>query len=625
MAEPAPSKGIIRFGVFEVDLAAGELHRNGLRVRMQEKPFQVLSLLLERPGEVVTREELQQRLWPDTFVDFEHSLGAAIKKLRDALGDSADNPRFVETRPGRGYRFIAPIEQAGSSLGTTGQGRKLWLRVVLGTGAAATLVVALLGLNVGGMRERLFGRATPKIESLAVLPLENLSRDPEQEYFADGMTEALIAELSKIRALKVISRMSVMQYKGAKKPLPQIARELDVEGIITGSVQREGDQIRISVQLIHGPTDKDLWAESYQREMRGILALQSEVARDIAREIRVQLTSQEQVRLASARPASPEAYDAYLKGFYYNNRYADDLREEQLRKGIEFYEQAIKLDPGLAIAHAQLSVAYRILAREFVLPEFRSKARTEALKAVELDDNLGQAHYALGLMKLDYDWNWEGAEREFQRAVELAPSFSRTHFWYAHYLRAAGRYEESLAECKRAEEVDPVALRMKACIGFTYVCARQYDLAIDQYRKTLALSPNTPFLHGELGFAYAGKGMYNEALAEYQKLLELTGGDPRYKVSLAWAYAMAGKKSEVLKIIDEFKQPSKRKFLKPFNRASIYAALGEKEQAFIWLEKAYEERSEALPFIEIHCDPQFDKLRDDPRFQDLLRRMNLPQ
>ncbi len=622
MAEPAPSKGIIRFGVFEVDLAAGELHRNGLRVRMQEKPFQVLALLLERPGEVVTRDELQQRLWPDIFVDVEHSLTTAIKKLRDALEDPADNPRFVETRPGRGYRFIAPIEQAGSSLGTGGQGRKVWRWAAVGLGVAAALAAVLVGLNVGGARERLFGRAAPKIESLAVLPLENLSHDPEQEYFADGMTGALIAELSKIRALKVISRTSVMQYKGAKKPLPQIARELNVDGVIEGTVQREGDQVRISVQLIHGPTDKHLWEDSYQREMRGILALQGEVARDIAQEIRVQLTPQEQVRLASTRSINPEAYDAYLKGWYYIIQFANEQREEPIRKSIEYYEEAIRLDPGFAPAYADLSIAYRILASDFGGREVDPKAKAAALKALELDDNLGRAHMAVGSIKLR-EWDWPSAEREFKRAIELDPSYPWAHTWYAFYLMIAENYERALAEHRRAEELDPLVLAHKANIAWVYDCARQYDQAIEQHRKTLALNPNAAWLHDRLGGAYVGKGMYEEALDEFQKGVKLSGGDPRYRASPAWAYAMAGKRAEALKILDEFKEPSKRKFLKPFDRASIYAALGEKEQAFIWLEKTYEERSEALPFI--HCDSEFDKLRGDPRFQDLLRRMNLPQ
>ncbi len=506
-----------------------------------------------------------------------------------------------------------------------GFGARGFRRAAVGLGVAVALVaVVVVGLNVGGVRDRLFGGAAgaPQIDSIAVLPLDNLSGDAEQEYFVEGMHEALITELSKISTLKVISRTSAMRYKKTDKLMPQIARELGVNGLIEGSVAREGNQVRITVQLIHGPSDKHLWAESYQRELRGILALQSEVARDIAQEIRVQLTPQEQVRLASARPANPEAYEAYLKGQYYINQFANEQREEPLRKSIEYYEQAIRLDPGFAPAYADLSTAYFLLAGDFGVRELRPKAKAAALKALELDDNLGPAHNRLGMIKLRYEWDWVGAERELKRAIELDPNYPWAHMWYAVYLQLAENYEQALAEYKRAEELDPLVLAHKANIGGFYICARQYDQAIEQYRKTLALSPNAAFLHDQLGGAYVGKGMYKEAFDEFQKALELSGGDPRYQTSLAWAYAMAGKRAEALKILDEFKEPSKRKFLTPFGRALIYAALGEKEHAFIWLEKAYEERNTGLPFIK--CDPAFDNLRGDPRFKDLRRRMNLP-
>ncbi len=504
-------------------------------------------------------------------------------------------------------------------------GSRRWDRYALiAAGLAAIVLAVLVGFNVGGLRERLFGPATPKIDSIAVLPLDNLSGDPEQEYFTDGMTEALTTELSKISALKVISRTSAMHYKGVKKPpMPQIARELGVDGLIEGSVQREGDQVRITVQLIHGPTDKHLWAESYQRELRGILALQSEVARDIAQEIRVQLTPQEQVRLAGARPANPEAYEAYLKGVYFSNQFVNEQREEPLRKNLAFFEEAIRIDPSFAPAYAYLSFGYGILAQDFGYPDLYPKAQAAAMKALALDDELPDAHAALAYLKVHHDWDWAGAERESKRALELNPNYGWAHDSYGRCLWVAGRYEEALAEFKRAEEVDPLVLVHKANIGWTYYCARQYDQAIEQFRRTLPLSPNSAWLHDQLGQAYVSKGMFNEALAEIEKAIELSGGDPKYKASLAYAYAMSGKRSEAIGILNESKESGKRGTMSALNRASVYSALGEEEQAFIWLEKAYEERSPGLPFI--NCYPEFDNLRDDPRFKHLLQRMNFPE
>ena len=477
MAEPVSSKRIVRFGVFEVDRAAGELRKQGLKVKLQEKPFQVLTLLLERPGEVVTREELQRRLWPDTFVDFEHSLSTAIKKLRDALGDTADNPRFIETRPGRGYRFIAPVEgrpapPISPSLPAPAGGKPVWRLAAAGFAVVALLAV-LVRLNVGGWQERLLGGAAPgQITSLAVLPLENLSGDPEQEYFADGMTDAVISDLGKIEALRVISRTSVMQYKQVRKPLPEIARELNVDAVIEGSVQRVGDRVRISVQLIQAVPESHLWAKSFERDLSDILALESELARAIANEIEAKFTPEEEARLASTRPVNPEAHEAYLKG----RNYLQTQTNARLELAREYFQQAIEKDPNYALAYAALAQAYQICGWRGLLPRNAAitRAKAAAEKALEMDPALGEAHASLARIRYWHDWDWSGAERAFKRAIELNPSNANAYGLYSHYLTfVVGRPEESIAMHKRLVELDPLSPAMKAGLGIRYIYARR--------------------------------------------------------------------------------------------------------------------------------------------------------
>ncbi len=414
----------VRFGVFEVDLRSGELRKQGLKIKLQGQPIQILALLLERPGDVVTREEIQKKLWPaDTFVDFEHGLNAAIKKLRAALGDSADSPRFVETLHGRGYRFIAPVEgcpappispSPPAPAGGTFARRAL---PVAGTALAVVgLVAVLIGLNVGGLREQLLSGVAPgQITSLAVLPLENLSGDPEQEYFADGMTEALIGELGRIWALRVISRTSVMQYKKAKKPLSEIARELDVDAVIEGSVLRAGKQVRITVQLMRAEPEEQLWSQSYQRDISEILALQYEVARAIAREIKIALTPEEQTRLAIASSVNPGAHESYLQGRYHLATETNDGME----LAIEYFQQALEKDPNYALPYAGLAEAYLLGRTRGLQPRNAAitRAKAAAEKALEMDPALGKAHTSLALIRYWHDWDWSGAERAFKRAI----------------------------------------------------------------------------------------------------------------------------------------------------------------------------------------------------------------
>jgi len=603
---------IVRFGVFEVDLRGGELRQQGVRIKLQEKPFQVLARLLEHPGEVVTREELRERLWPgDTFVDFDHSLNIAIAKLREALGDSADAPHFVETLPRRGYRFIYPVEKPGAPTQTPRYWpRGLWI-------AALVLVALALGLvssNVSGLRDRLLGRPAPgEITSIAVLPLANLSGDTEEDYFSDGMTDALITELGQISALRVISRQSVMQYKGTHKPLPEIARELNVDAVMEGSALHEGERVRITAQLVQAVPERHLWAESYERDLSSVLSLQREVARAIAGEIRVTLTQQEQARLARAHLVNPEAYEAYLKGRYHWNK----RTPENIKKGLAFFEQAIAIDPAYAVAYAGVAdsliidnASYIGLSPEEVL----RRATAAATKALELDDTLAEAHTSLAVILSTRYWDWAGAEREYKRAIELSPGYSTAHQWYAEFLSYAGRHDEALAQIGLAREIDPTSLVINAEVGTLRVFASRLDEGIEQLGRTLELDPTFFLAHAALGRAYMRKKLHKEAIAEF--------GKAEAKALLAHAYAVTGERAEARKILDEVERLWKQGYAPATDMAKVYAGLQETDQAFAWLEKAYEARDPNLIMIDV--EPEYDSLRSDPRFRSLLTRMNFP-
>lgn len=585
----------------------------------------VLVCLAEHKCEVVSKEQLFAAVWPDTFVT-DDVLKRSISELRKALGDDTKEPRFIGTIPKGGYRLICPVDgfdmtRHPASARRSGLGRArrwMWASAVI------LLVVgaALIGANVRSWRDRLLGRASPpRIESLAVLPLENLSGDPQQEYFVDGMTDTLTAELSKISALRVISRTSAMQYKGVKKkPLPQIARELGVDGIVAGTVMRDGEQVRISVQLIHGPTDRNLWADNYQREVRNSLTMQGEVASAIAREVKVKLTPQEKARFASARPINPQAYEAYLKGRYHWNKRS----REGVDKSLEYFQRAIEIEPTYALAHTGMADAYGVLGETWELApsEAWPKARAASLKALEIDKTLGEAHASLALVELYYGFDWSGAERDFKRAVELSPNYATAHQWHGLYLSAMGRSEEAIAEEQRAHELDPLSPIMYRAAGVVFHNARRYDEAIEQYRKALELDANFgPALEG-LGEAYGEKGMFQEAIAELGRLRTLKRGGPFSIALLAWTYARAGRRREALKLLDELNAESQRRYVSAISRSLVYTALGDKDQAFAWLEKAYAENRGSL--LGLKSRPWLDPLHDDPRFQDLLRRMNFP-
>jgi TolB-like protein/Tfp pilus assembly protein PilF len=571
MESDRPIRGAICFGAFELDLRAGELRKQGVKIKLQEQPFQILAMLLEQPGQVVTREELRSKLWPaDTFVDFDHSLNKAINKLREALGDSADSPRFIETLAKRGYRFLADMK------GSPG-----------------------------------------RIQSLLVLPLENLSGDPEQEYFADGLTEELITKLARISALRVLSRTTAMHYKGVRKPLPEIARELQVEGVVEGTVLRSGEQVRISAQLIHAPTDTHLWADSYERDLRNILALQSEVAQAIAREVQVKLSPQEQAHFAQVHPVDPEAYEAYLKGRYYWNKRS----REGHGKAVQYFQQAITKDPSYAAAYAGLADAQSIMGLWGLVPpeEGCGKAKGLALQALEMDGSLAEAHTSFAWATMHYDYDFLAAEREFERSIELNPRYASAHHWFGLFLGTMGRYEEGYTELQRALRLDPHWSNIHFGLAFVYWSGRRYDQAISRCEKALELDPNSVQALVWLGLSYTASLMCEPAIAVLRKAVEVSQGAPCAVVCLGEAYAAARRCEEAQKILQEL---SKQRHAPAYFVGRIYAALGEKDEAFRWLEAAYRERGEWLVLLKV--DPRFDSLRSDPRFQDLLRRMNFP-
>ena len=457
----------VRFGAFEVDLRAGELRKNGTKIRLQQQPFRVLALLLERHGEVVTREELRRAIWPDAVVDFDEGLDATIYKLRNALGDSAENPRFVETLPRRGYRFIGVVDGAVASDGAheeppreqraAGARSKRWS---VALGALALAVALSLASNIGGLRDRLMGGATSeRIHSIAVLPLRNLSGDPAQEYFADGMTEALITSLGRVGGLRVISRTSAMHYKGSHQTLPEIARQLHVDAVVEGAVLREGNRVRITTQLVEASTDRHLWAESYEGDLRNVLALEDKVARAITNEVKIRLSLQEQTRLASARPVNPEAYDAYLKGRYQ----WDDWTEVGLKKSIEYFAHAVKQDPDYAPAWAGLADAYVLMSLFGFVPSDVAlpKAKAAALRAIQLDQTLSEAHVSLAGIHLHLEWSWSASEAELRQAIALNPNNALAHQFYGYYLSALGRFDAAIAEMERALEIDPLSPNSK--------------------------------------------------------------------------------------------------------------------------------------------------------------------
>lgn len=610
----------ISFGIFEVDLASGELRRDGVRVKLQEQPFQVLVALIERPREVVSREDLQKRLWPsDVVVDFDRGLNKAINRLREALGDDADNPRFIETLPQRGYRFLAELESApaepaaslpepGPAVGATSGLTRRGL-VALAGGVVAVPLLAL------GYR-RLVSQP-PRIESIAVLPLENLSHEVNQEYFSDGMTDALIGEIAHIGSLRVISRTSVMQYKGgARKSLPEMARELNVDAIVEGTVLQAGAKIRITAQLIRAWDDRHLWSEQYERNLSDVLALQSEVARTVASQIQIKLTPQEQKHLTRTRSVRPDAYDLFLKGNFFVQQ---GLRGTA--KSVELFKRAIELDPSQAEYHAGLAEALCYAGIFGLRPpaETYPEARVAAMKALELDESNASAHDVLADVKQAYDWDLAGAQVEFKRALELNPSNLLTRVRYAESLTRMKRYDQAIKETARTLALDPVSPLSHVGRSMIFFRARRYDESIQAGQQALDLDPSYVNALWWQGLSYAGKRDFSASIAALTKALGMADG-PLLRGYLGYVYGQAGEKDKALSILKELTMLSSQRYVSPVDFALVYAGLGDADSTFQWLEKAYQAHETRFELASLY----FDGFRSDPRYADLLRRVGLP-
>jgi len=634
--EPVRVHQLLKFGEdFEVDLRAYELRRSGVALKLEPTPFGILALLLERRGELVSRQQLVERLWGQgVFLDTDNSINGAIRKIRQVLSDEPEEPRFIQTITGKGYRFIAQVAEPTESLQrlrlvepptsekadgippSTSQ-RKSRPNLVF---AAATVAIVLALWLVPNFSRR-FG-AAPPIRSIAVLPLDNLSGDPSQDYFADAMTDELITNLAKVGTLRVTSRTTVTLYRHTSKKLPEIARELNVDGIVEGSLVRAGQKVRITAQLIRGREDQHLWAETYERDLGDALRLQSEVAEAIAEQVRAQLTPDLKVQFRSARPVDPQAYDAYLRGSYYlfNNQITVP---GPLNQAKGYFEEAIRRDPNFSRAYSGLANAYIYLVffgQGQISPEEGYKLAKEAnRKALELDPNNGEAYDVLGVLNWHADLDWNASDRAFSHSLALAPSYSCAHEDRAMFLAFMGRRAEALAEVEKSKQVDPSATGIELAVYFQL---RDWERVVETGVREAASDPNEWTVHANLGAGYEGTGKLPEAIAEYQKAIELSNGNVDAIASLGHAYAVVGNRVEAEKILRELEQKVMKAQASPYLPATIYAGLGNKDRAFELLEEAYRDKSLDVAWI-LKPDPRTDNLRSDPRFQNLLRRVGL--
>jgi len=633
MSAPAPVAHVVRFDTYELDLQAGELRKRGVKLRLQGQPVRVLGILVQEAGRLVTHEELRRHLWSaETFVDFDHSLHNAIARIREVLGDSAESPRYIETLPRRGYRFIAPVEEVKMApapalevetptppqielSNTPSKSGRRWLAALGGC-----VLVALVGWATWSRVSK--NMTAPTIRSIAVLPLQDLSSEPGQGYFADAMTEELITELSHIQALRVISHTSVREYKATNKHLPQIARELGVDDIVEGSVTHDGDQVRVTVQLLDAPNDRHLWSDDYQRPMRGILDLQREIAEAIAQQVRVKLSPHQEARVGTARKVDPEAYEAYLRGRYYlTNRFST---AKPLNTAKSYFEASIERDPDLAPAYAGLGGIYlnKAFYRHASPKEAYESAKGLFERAIHLDESLSEAHTGLGILKWQYERNWAAAEREFDYAIAQDPSYDCVRAHHANYLAWRGQRAQALAEVTKARELNPGSSYAIVESG-VYFQLRDYEGLVKASQRGIVSDPEEWLEHYFLGVGYEGLGRTADAISEYEKAVAMSKGDQDPTASLAHAYALTGKKSEAERMLSEMQHDSKSEYVSPYLVAVIYAGLGNKDQAFTFLEQAYRERSLDIVWG-LRADLRLDSLRSDARFEELLGRMAFP-
>lgn len=567
----------ICFAGFAVDLQAGEVRKGGVKIRLQEQPFQMLSVLLERPGEVVTRQELRKKLWPhNTFVDFEHSLATVVKKLRQALDDSAKHPKFIETLTRRGYRFTATLDvepRAGKAI-------------------------------------------------LAVLPFENMTGEAGREHFIDGMIEEMIARLGRLypQRLGVIARASAIRYKNSDKDVDQIGRELGADYILKGTVRWAGDRVHIAVELVQARDRTHLWADRFAAQWADVQAVYSKIARHIARALQVEPLPARHAAMTGTSTVNPEAHAAFLRGRYCLNKGT----AEGVQNAIAHFEEAASRDARYAVAHAGLAVAldladyFRVASGRQAFP----KAKAAATKALELNDSLPEAHNALAFAKHSLDWDWDGAEQAYQRAIDLNPNFATARHWHGFYLGMLGRMDAALAELRRAQVLNPLSMIIRAHLGLMLYQARRYDEAIEQLAQTLEMEPDFAAAHYFLGWAYEQKGMYEETVTHLQRALMVSRGRPDNLSALGHAHAVFKRGGQARKALQELHKLSERRFVSAYDFAIVCVGLGEAKQAFEWLEKACEERSSSM-LMSLKAEPRLDPLRPDPRFQHLVRRVGL--
>jgi TolB-like protein/DNA-binding winged helix-turn-helix (wHTH) protein len=639
---PQERKGpVLRFGVFEANIPARELRKHGTRVRLRGQPFCILSMLLGQPGEVVTRDEMRQKLWPaDTFVDFEHSLNTAIKKLRAVLGDSPDNSRYIETIPREGYRFIAPVQEVplsqpaaleapASTTESQTQGiaqvsRWRWLSLV---GGVLALVVLATVATFAWRRAHLRQSSAPEKVVLAVLPLSNLTGDPGQEYFSDGLTEEMIAQLGQVdpHHISVIARTSVMHYKGSSEPLPQIGSELGVQYVLEGSVRRDSGRVRVTTQLVRVKDQIPVWSREYDRELADLLTLQHEVAQEVADEMLVALGEKPKaVGSPIARPAAPAAsyaaYDLYLQGRYFWNKRTDDA----FRRAADYFQQAIDRDPNYARAYAGLADTDALMSTWYQGPqnELMPKARTAALKALQLDETLAEAHTSLALIAENYDYDWQTAEREFKRAIQLDPGYATAHQWYAEYLSWQGRFEEALAESEKARQLDPLSIIIAADHAAILYYDRQYDHALAQASAVLNMDASAPHSASTVINSYIQLRKFAEAqqfIQQHQAIIP-DQWRPVEEVIVYGNWGRAAQAQEALNMVEHTPW-------KPESRIPalllVYSAMGRRDQTIALLQEAVANHSNVVTSIKV--DPMYDPLRSDPRFQDVLRRAGLAE
>jgi TolB-like protein/DNA-binding winged helix-turn-helix (wHTH) protein/Flp pilus assembly protein TadD len=627
MSDARRNQDVITFGIFEADLQTRELRRKGVRVNLQDLPFRFLALLLEAPGAVVTREDLRDRLWPPgTYVDFDHSINTAANKLREALGDSAENPLFIETLPRRGYRFIAPVQRTSVAVAESpheaeSPGRRR--RAVVAAAAGCVLIAVAAGYYA-------FARSTAPAEDstarvrLVVLPFADYTGLPEGDYFADGLTEEVTARLGQLNPgrLGVIGRTSAMTYKNATKSIGEIGDELDTDYVLEGSIRADGGRRHIALQLAAVSDETYVWAGRYDYDATDVLALQRDVARQVASALALEVLRPSVADATTTPEVDAETYEAYLMGRFFRAK----LTEPDFRRGIEYFEQAIASNPRFAPAYAGLASCFCLLAGHGLevlpMPEAMSRTRDAALKALELDPDSAEANAVMGMVKLKDEWNGAEAERYFLRAIEINPSDSQTELWYSIYLTAVERHDEAVMAARRARELDPFSLPVNINLAQQLYEARRYEDAIAHLNIALELEPLSWGLHWSLGEALRESGRQEEAIQSLERAVGLRGGDNSLVIAaLGYTYGVAGMEEQARAQLERLATLAGERYVSPAHIAAIHAGLGDTEEVFRWLERAYDVRSRSLIWLRVAHE--YEKIRTDPRFQDLIARVGL--